>query len=360
MSRGVWWRGVAEGSNSGMVSLAMKLLLAPFAALYAMALRVRALLYQGGLLSTHKLPCPVISIGNITVGGTGKTPATMLIARELQKRGYRIAVLSRGYGGSLEGQVAIVSDGNSLLLGPDQAGDEPCLLARSLPGLMVVIGADRYQAGLVALEQLKPDVMLLDDGFQHIRLHRDLNILLLDGTRPFGNGWTLPLGLLREPRTAVKRADLALFTRCRPGQVIPDLGLPSCCSEHCLTGFNYLKTGEELSLEKLQQGRVAAFAGIADPSAFFNGLQALGIQLVATLALPDHAFYADDRLILIDRLAADSAVDWLVTTAKDGVKLAGCNQAWSNKLVTARLELKLDDPDQLLQSALDKLLSSLR
>jgi tetraacyldisaccharide 4'-kinase len=162
-----------------MASLAMKLLLAPFAVLYGMVLRVRALLYQVGILSIRKLPCPVISIGNITVGGTGKTPATMLVAKELQERGYRVAVLSRGYGGSLEGQVAVVSDGESVLLGPEQAGDEPCLLAQTVPGLMVVIGSDRYQAGLVALERLKPDILLLDDGFQHIRLHRDLNILLL-------------------------------------------------------------------------------------------------------------------------------------------------------------------------------------
>jgi tetraacyldisaccharide 4'-kinase len=155
----------------------------------------------------------------------------------------------------------------------------------------------------------------------------------------------------------VKRADLAIFTRCQPEQVVPDLGLPSCCSAHCLTGFNLLETGNELPLERLQQGRVAAFAGIADPATFFDALQALGIQLVATLALSDHASYADDRLMLLDRFAADSAADWLVTTAKDGVKLAGCNQAWSNKLVTARLELLLDDPGQLLQSALNKLLS---
>jgi tetraacyldisaccharide 4'-kinase len=358
MTGAIWWRGVAEGSNCGAAALALKLLLAPFALLYSLALRIRALLYQTGLLTTNHLPCPVISIGNITVGGTGKTPATMLVARELQQRGYRVAVLSRGYGGSLEGQIAVVSDGVSLLLTPEQAGDEPCLLAQSVTGLMVVIGSDRYQAGLLALEQLKPDVLLLDDGFQHIRLHRDLNILLLDATRPFGNGWTLPLGLLREARIAMKRADLALFTRCRSGQVVPDPGLSYCCSKHRLTGFNHLETGDELQLEKLQQGRVAAFAGIADPSAFFDGLQGLGIQLVATLALPDHASYATEAMIMtLEQFATTSTADWLVTTGKDGVKLAGCNQAWSNKLVTARLELLLDDSGQLLQSAIDKLLS---
>ena len=359
MTGAIWWRGVAEGSNRGAAALVLKLLLVPFALLYSLALRIRALLYQTGLLTTNHLPCPVISIGNITVGGTGKTPATMLIAGALQQRGYRVAVLSRGYGGSLEGQIAVVSDGVSLFLTAEQAGDEPCLLAQTVPGLMVVIGSDRYRAGLLALEQLKPDVLLLDDGFQHIRLHRDLNILLLDATRPFGNGWTLPLGLLREPRTAMKRADLALFTRCQSGQTVPDYGLPCCCSRHRLTGFNRLETGDELQLEKLQQGRVAAFAGIADPSAFFDGLQALGIQLVATLALPDHASYAAEAMMMtLEQFATTSTADWLVTTGKDGVKLAGCNQAWSNKLVTARLELLLDDPDQLLQSALDKLISS--
>ena len=359
MSRAVWWRGVAEGSNNGMASLAMKLLLAPFALLYGTVLRVRGLLYQSGILATHKLSCPVISIGNITVGGTGKTPATMLVAQELQKRGYRVAVLSRGYGGSLEGQVAVVSDGESVLLGPEQAGDEPCLLAKSVPGLIVVIGSDRYQAGLLALERLKPDILLLDDGFQHIRLYRDLNIILLDAARPFGNGWTLPLGMLREPRIAVKRADLAIFTRCRPGQIVPDLGLPSCSSEHRLSGFTHLETGEELSLETLQQGSVAAFAGIADPAAFFDGLKGLGIELVATLALPDHVSYSAEAVMtILEQFAAASEADWLVITGKDGVKLTGGDLAWRNKLVAARLELKLADNGQLLENALDKLLSS--
>jgi tetraacyldisaccharide 4'-kinase len=338
--------------------MAMKLLLAPFALLYSVVLRIRSYLYKSGVLTTRHLSCPVISIGNITVGGTGKTPATILVAKELQKRGYRVAVLSRGYGGTLEGQIAIVSDGDAILLGPGQAGDEPCLLAQGVPGLVVVIGADRFQAGVFALERLKPDIILLDDGFQHIRLHRDLNILLLDSTRPFGNGWTLPLGMLREPVSAVQRADLIVFTRCSHGQIVPDTGLKNCCSEHRLAGFNLLMTGEELLLEKLQQGRVAAFTGIADPAAFFDGLERLGIKLLATLALPDHEPYQVAGLARLDDFVADTGADWLVSTEKDGVKLAACNQPWSSQLVTAQLELKLGDDGQLLMSALDKLLSS--
>jgi tetraacyldisaccharide 4'-kinase len=146
-------------------------------------------LYRIGILETRKLPRLVISIGNIAVGGTGKTPVTAHLARLIMAQGLKVAVLSRGYGGTLEGQTAIVSDGREITLSADQCGDEPFLLAKSVPGLAVVIGSDRYAAGQLALKGFDTDIFLLDDGFQHLRLHRDLNILLLDCSRPFGNGW---------------------------------------------------------------------------------------------------------------------------------------------------------------------------
>ncbi len=198
-----YWRGLASGSRTGLIDNLVLLLLTPFAWLYSLALRLRALLYRSGILKTHRLPRPVISIGNITVGGTGKTPVTAYIARFLLAQGYRVAVLSRGYGGSLEGQTCVVSDGATIMLSARECGDEPYLLASTVPGLMVVIGTDRYAAGQLAMQQLSPDIFLLDDGFQHLRLHRDLNILLLDFSRPFGNGLTLPAGILREPLSAV-------------------------------------------------------------------------------------------------------------------------------------------------------------
>lgn len=354
MKGAVWWRGVADGSNRSVTAFAL-LLLAPFALFYSMVLSIRALLYQAGVLRIHRLPCPVISIGNITVGGTGKTPVTVLVAKELQRRGCRVAVLSRGYGGSLEGQVAVVSDGCSLLLGPEQAGDEPCLLAKSVPGLIVVIGSDRYKAGLLALDRFKVDVFLLDDGFQHIRLYRDLNILLLDANRPFGNNWTLPLGLLREPRTALKRANLTLFTRCR-GQMdtLPVLAMPVSRSYHRLVSFQLLATGMMVTLEQLQRGRVVAFAGIAEPAAFFEALLQIGVEPVATLNLPDHEPYQAAGLEKIQQLVSSADPEWLVTTEKDGVKLEGGQHAWAPLLVTARLEVQLED-QELLARSLDKL-----
>lgn len=192
-----YWRGLASGSRTGRVDTLVLLFLTPWALLYSLAQRLRAELYRSGIVKTHRLPRPVVSIGNITVGGTGKTPVTAYIARFLMAQGYRVAVLSRGYGGSLEGQTCVVSDGATIMLSARECGDEPYLLASTVPGLMVVIGTDRYTAGQVAMQQLSPDIFLLDDGFQHLRLHRDLNILLLDYSRPFGNGWTLPAGILR-------------------------------------------------------------------------------------------------------------------------------------------------------------------
>lgn len=357
MNLKVWWRGLAEGRCSGFTLLLTTLLLAVPSLLYGLLLQVRALLYRYGIFKSSRLSCPIISVGNLTVGGTGKTPITIWIARYLLQQGLRVAVLSRGYGGTLQGGVAVVSDGRSIFLSPDICGDEPCLMAHTLPELMVVVGANRYQAGLLALEQLQPDVLLLDDGFQHLRLQRDLNILLLDSSRPFGNGWTLPLGLLREPRSALRRADLVVFTRHQPGQQVVDPGVPYCWSSHQLTTFRRLVGRSELPVAGLQQARVAAFCGIADPHAFFEGLQGLGITLVATLALPDHEPYGGEGLRRLECFATACNADWLVTTEKDGVKLALQQQLWLNKVVTVRLELQVSDNGRLVKAALEKLLA---
>lgn len=358
MNLTVWWRGLAEGSRCGSVALLLTLLLAVPSMLYGGLLRARALLYRYGVIRSHRLPCPVVSIGNLTVGGTGKTPVTIWIAHHLQQQGLRVAVLSRGYGGTLRGEVAVVSDGRTIFLTPDLSGDEPCLMARILPELMVVVGADRHRAGLLALERLQPDILLLDDGFQHLRLQRDLDILLLDSSRPFGNNWTLPLGLLREPRSAIKRADLVVFTRYLPRQKLVDPGVPFCWSSHQLTTFNRLADGGELPVAALRQARVAAFCGIAAPDTFFEGLRGLGITLVAVLALPDHEPYHGEGFRRLERFVAEHTADWLVTTEKDGVKLLNLENLLLDKVVTARLELQVSDNGSLVNAALEKLFSS--
>ncbi len=350
-----YWRDIANGSDRSPAARFFTLLLTLPSLLYGCILRLRACCYRLGIFATRHLPRPVISIGNITVGGTGKTPVTVLIARMLMERGLKVAVLSRGYGGSLEGQTAVVSDGSSLLLTPDQCGDEPVLLARSLPGLLVVIGSDRYQAGLLACEQLDPDIFLLDDGFQHLRLHRDLDILLLDYRRPFGNGLALPAGLMREPSSAAQRADLLILTRCTDDATVTVPCLPVCRSTHRLSSFRRLADNATLDAATLGQTRVAAFAGIADPAAFFSNLEQLGIRPVATLSLPDHEPYGRETLEKLNQLARSSKADWLLTTEKDGVKLGLPDTDMSARIVTARLEIVLEDEVPLRQ-ALDRII----
>ena len=322
-------------------------------------MRLRAAAYGAGLLRSHRLPRPVVSVGNITVGGTGKTPMTAWLARYLMSRGKRVAVLSRGYGGRLEGTVAIVSDGEQLLLTPDEAGDEPCLLADLVPGLMVVIGSDRYQAGCLAMERLNPDIFILDDGFQHLRMQRDLNILLLDSRQPFAGGRVLPAGLLREPVSAIGRADLVLFTRCSgntPTGVNLPATLPVCHARHRLSGFTALSGGPVRRFEELSGKRGLAFAGIADPAGFFDELEREGTQLAATLAFPDHTVYGDEECVALARLRKSARADYLITTAKDAVKLKGLGTEGGGCYVAA-LELEIPDADPLCQR-LDKLLQN--
>jgi tetraacyldisaccharide 4'-kinase len=352
-----YWRELASGSRTGLADIFALLLLTPFAYLYSLALRLRAWLFLGGIFKTYRLSRPVVSIGNITVGGTGKTPVTAYIARYLLAQGYRVAVLSRGYGGSLEGQTCVVSDGVTVMQSARECGDEPYLLASTVPGLMVVIGTDRYAAGQLAIEQLSPDIFLLDDGFQHLRLGRDLNILLLDFSKPFGNGLTLPAGILREPASAAHRADLVIFTRAPDGATIAvnPGAVPWCVSSHTIVDLLPLNGSTPVPFSNCLGQKVLAFAGIADPESFFAGLRAEGMNLVHRLNFPDHVVYNRERVNEIAEAMRISGADVLVTTEKDGVKLKGLSQEFASRVLLARLELTIDTPAQLQKMLTDLL-----
>lgn len=343
-----YWRELASGTRTAVADRFVLALLAPVAWGYASILRLRTLLYRSGMAKSYRLPRPVVSIGNITVGGTGKTPVTAFIARQLLAQGYRVAVLSRGYGGSLEGQTCVVSDGATVMLRAAECGDEPYLLASTVPGLMVVIGTDRYAAGQLAMQQLAPDIFLLDDGFQHLRLQRDLNILLLDFARPYGNGLSLPAGILREPRSAVRRADLILFTRAPEGAIIPDTGsIPGSVARHTIVDLLPLNSRTPEAFSRYHGRPALAFAGIADPDNFFAGLRARGLHLVRTISFPDHVSYTGERWSEIVEAVRSSGAEVLITTEKDGVKLGGLTREYAARTLLARLELTLDNPLQL-------------
>lgn len=350
-----YFRELWEGKRSGWVDKLIVALLVPFALVYSVVLRIRGFLYSRGIMPSFALGVPVISVGNLSVGGTGKTPLTILIARLLIARGKRVVVLSRGYGGAGGNAVRIVSDGIGILLPVSEAGDEPVLLARSVPGLIVVTCSDRYRGGLAALKQFRPDIFLLDDGFQHLRLQRDLNILLLDAVRPFGNGWTLPAGLLREPLSAVRRADLIIYTRADGAKLCRALAeIPVCRSAHRLSGVVSMLGGELTAFSIFAGKKGVACAGIADPEAFFNSLYREGVDLAATLAFQDHCLYDRTERAEIQRVITETGADFLITTEKDAVKLAAYPDV-SGIAFAAVLTLEIIDSG-VLEAEIEKLL----
>lgn len=300
------------------------LLLYPLSLVYGVAVRLRALLYGAGVFGAAKLLCGVVSVGNVTVGGTGKTPVTILIAEFLTKKEKRVVILSRGYKRAGSG-VALVSDMEGVLLGPDEAGDEPYLMAKRLPGIPVVVGSDRVASGRYATELFKPDFVILDDGFQHLRLKRDLNILLVDGAEGFGNGYLLPRGILREPLTKIDRADV-VFVKGRAlndsaSRTIASHFIPALRFSYRPSHVYDLATGSRKAIEFLKDKRVAAVAGIANPESFFNTLDGLRVETTKKLAFPDHHSYGAEDIDLI-RSEGERA-SMVITTEKDGVKLKG-------------------------------------
>ncbi|MDA8125525.1 MAG: tetraacyldisaccharide 4'-kinase [Deltaproteobacteria bacterium] len=316
------WKEEQPGGRDRILRSILHLLSLP----YGIAMAARNRLYDGGILRQERLPCRVISVGNLTVGGTGKTPMVIFLANLLKTRGRRPAVLSRGYGGSAQGPVNVVSDGNRICMNWREAGDEPALIARAIEGVPVLTGPARALTGRTALERFGADCLILDDGFQHRALHRDLDIVLIDAARPFGNGYILPRGPLRESPQELRRAHLIVRTGSAEGSVdaslLPDLPLPSFRGTHQPVALVEADTGRVRPLADLQGRKVCAFAGIGRPESFRKSLTELGADIKAFRAYPDHHPYASADLDLLRQLAGETGADRIVTTEKDGVRLA--------------------------------------
>ena len=315
------WDGGRTEDGPGAITAGLRFLSFPYGA--AVALRNR--LYDRQILRQERLPCPVISVGNLTVGGTGKTPTVIFIANLLKERGSRPAVLSRGYGGHAGASVNVVSDGNRILLGWRDAGDEPILIAGAAPGVPVLTGGVRLLTGRVAIERFGADVLILDDAFQHRALFRNLDILLVDTRRPFGNGFVLPRGPLRETPGTLRRAHLIIRTGEEEGPAAPlpaASGLPSFRGIRRPLGLVEAGTGQVLPLAELKGRRVCAFAGIGRPEAFRESLTGLGADVASFRAFPDHHPYTRIDIDALRRLSDESRVVRIVTTEKDAVRLA--------------------------------------
>lgn len=349
-------RGVLPSLLRGLLSLV--------APLYVLGLEAYLLPYRLGLRRRFRLPCPVVCVGNLTTGGTGKTPMTQWLCRRLLAEGLRVAILSRGYGGENEYGAAIVSNGDTVLLTATQAGDEAFLLASTLPGVPVVVGKERRVTGQLAWEQFSPDILILDDGMQFWQLHKDLEIALLNVTRPFDNGWTLPRGLLREPVSHLSRAGVVVLTNMgmadgaqlatvrsqvaglSPNALVvgadlapislrsvafysganPDLIFDS--TRESTTEFKGIPVSEGApSLNWLAGKRVIALSALGNPESFERTLVALGCEIVDTIRLRDHRAVTDELMREVDLAAVASGADAVLTTEKDAVKMPqfGCS-----------------------------------
>jgi tetraacyldisaccharide 4'-kinase len=319
-----------KNSHRNSITLALR----PLGGLYGVAMRARRALYRAGRLPVHELGVPVISVGNLTTGGTGKTPLVEWIANELAQTGRRVCILTRGYGRRSSSTRVIVSDGNEILSDANRAGDEPLLLAERLKGLAAVIcDADRVSAAHWAVENFKSDVFILDDGFQHLRVARNLNILAIDATNPWGNGKLLPAGILREPRSELTRAECIVITRADDPTSTEALqheiaaqssGCPVFCSRMSLSGLRPIQGDLDRSLitaQEIKAAPVAAFCGIGNPESFFSLLRRGGYQLRHTQTFRDHYSYAQSDIDRVVRESAAHGAQILLTTAKDEVKL---------------------------------------
>ncbi|MBF0310002.1 MAG: tetraacyldisaccharide 4'-kinase [Magnetococcales bacterium] len=316
------------------------------AAPYGGTMRLRAEAYRRGLLSAWQAPCPVVSVGNLTTGGTGKTPLTLWMASHLQEVGYRVAVVSRGYGQTSREAVTLVADGEQVLERPPRAADEAVLLARRLPGVVVATGPERRAVIEALWRRFAPDVVILDDAFQHLRVRRDLDVVLLDGRRPFGNGRLLPAGLLREPPTALSRASLVCLTRLAEGvevtswkEKLLQLGYAGevVATAHRPAGWQPLQGGACWPLEALRGRRVMGFAGLADPTSFRESLPALGLDVAGFQAFADHHFWGDAELRQLRERAHSLGAAYLVCTEKDLVKLPA--DGWEIPVVALRIDV---------------------
>jgi tetraacyldisaccharide 4'-kinase len=352
------YRNLISGRSTGLPAALLRFFMGVAATGYSLVVRLHNFLYSKRWLEIHTADVPVISIGNITAGGTGKTPLVIWICRFLQNKNVPCAILTRGYkthtkkrGTSDEGR---------------EMRDEPAILAESCPQAKIIVNPNRVEAAAEAVDKFGAKVLIMDDGFQHRRLHRDLDIVTIDATCPFGYGKVLPAGLLREPVASLNRTDAAVLTRCdqiseselsrieKKLQLInPDMVIAkSIHNPICAKTL----TGEKITIEQLKDKKIFAFCGIGNPDAFLNTIRNTGANLVGSKIYNDHHRYTDSDVDDIHGQANRLGADLILSTQKDHTQYAIRNTQYEIPFAYLAVEIKFtsgeDKLKQLIEDAL--------
>ena len=348
-----YYLSILSGQQRGFIAAIVKSTLSAFTLPYLAVLSTRNALYRSDIIKSTRLPVKVISVGNITTGGTGKTPLVEFTVKYLGEIGRKVAVLSRGYGGDSPSQE-----------GGDMVNDECLTLIENLQDVHVLAGRDRVKNGEKAINDLRVDCVVLDDGFQHLRLKRDLDVVVIDALNPFGGENLIPRGSLREPLQNLERADLFIISHCDQGneQTIRSIytkldqinhSAPVCESIHSPVHFDNIADGSILELEWLKGKRVYALSAIGNPESFTYTLKGLGADLIKHKVFQDHHVYTKKEIDDVVSDAQTLGADAIVVTQKDIVKIRKMNIKDAN-ILSLKIEIKITRGVDLFKAAIDR------
>jgi tetraacyldisaccharide 4'-kinase len=363
-----YWRHIIEKRNGSPLAFCVRIVLSILALVYRAVVAVRNYCYDRGIKKPYRLPVPVIGIGNIVMGGTGKSPCVRLVAEKMAAGGRRVAIVSRGYGAPRRktSYPIVVSDGTRTTPGAYAYGDEPAMLAEQLHNCIVIVDPHRVRGGAFAVERYGADVIILDDAFQHRRIFRNLDILLLDCAAPFGNGRLIPAGHLREPAGNAARADVILLTRCEtsPGETTVSAiravnpRAPLITSRHIPIHVRTLPDGPRIPIQRIANKKTAIFCGIARPHDFASTLEKTGATIVWKRFFPDHHYFSRQEMESVAAEAVRAGAETVITTEKDAVRIPP-GVSWPLPVYALVIELNTGrDGDKLLESVLHESLKT--
>ena len=330
-------------------------LLLPLSLLYRAGVAARSFLYEIGLLKQRRLSAKVISVGNVTVGGTGKTPLVIYLAENLSRQNKKVAILTRGYKRKKKEMIEL-TQATRESVNWEEVGDEPYLMARRFSQVPILVTKNRVLSGGYASEKLGSNILILDDGFQHLKLHRDLDVVVIDSSNPFGNEKLLPAGILREPMNSLERADLFVLTKTDQTEdkdgLIEKLRTynPKALVVESVYSVRSVEDAcdrSSVNAEELTNRRALAFSGIGNPVSFTDTLEKLGIQVLGHRVFGDHYAYRKKDILDLAEEARDLGVDFIVTTEKDSVRIPLINRL-EIPLYVLKIDLKIISGEDIL------------